>query len=39
MGRFGVGFAAVLAVSDEPAVVSADGGVRFSAERTRAAGG
>src|SRR3954470_6086730 len=36
VGRFGVGFAAVLAVSDEPAVVSTDGGVRFSAERTRA---
>src|SRR3954451_2239613 len=37
VGRFGVGFAAVLAVTDEPAVVGADGGVRFSAERTRAA--
>jgi hypothetical protein len=36
VGRFGVGFAAVLAVSDEPAVVSADGAVRFSADRTRA---
>jgi hypothetical protein len=36
VGRFGVGFAAVLAVSDEPAVVSTDGGVRFSADRTRA---
>jgi hypothetical protein len=36
VGRFGVGFAAVLAVSDEPVVVSADGGVRFSADRTRA---
>src|SRR4051794_17264279 len=35
VGRFGVGFAAVLAVSDEPAVVSTEGGVRFSAERTR----
>jgi hypothetical protein len=35
VGRFGVGFAAVLAVSDEPAVVSGGGGVRFSAERTR----
>lgn len=34
-GRFGVGFAAVLAVSDEPAVLSHDGGVRFSARRTR----
>jgi hypothetical protein len=36
VGRFGVGFAAVLAVSDEPAVVSTSGGVRFSADRTRA---
>ncbi len=36
VGRFGVGFAAVLAVSDEPAVVSTSGGVRFSASRTRA---
>jgi hypothetical protein len=36
VGRFGVGFAAVLAVSDEPVVLSASGGVRFSAERTRA---
>jgi hypothetical protein len=36
VGRFGVGFAAVLAVSDEPAVVSGTGGVRFSAARTRA---
>jgi hypothetical protein len=36
IGRFGVGFAAVLAVSDEPAVLSATGGVRFSAARTRA---
>jgi hypothetical protein len=34
VGRFGVGFAAVLAVSDEPAVVSTTGGVRFSAART-----
>ena len=31
VGRFGVGFAAVLAVSDAPAVLSRDGGVRFSA--------
>src|SRR3954454_8259582 len=38
VGRFGVGFAAVLAVSDEPVVLSATGGVRFSAERTRAEG-
>ncbi|MGY1714280.1 sacsin N-terminal ATP-binding-like domain-containing protein [Geodermatophilus sp. SYSU D01106] len=36
VGRFGVGFAAVLAVSDEPAVHSLSGGVRFSAGRTRA---
>jgi hypothetical protein len=36
VGRFGVGFAAVLAVSDEPTVLSTAGGVRFSAERTRA---
>ncbi|WP_448627583.1 sacsin N-terminal ATP-binding-like domain-containing protein [Geodermatophilus sp. URMC 64] len=35
VGRFGVGFAAVLAVSDEPAVVSTSGGVAFSAARTR----
>ncbi|WP_369134704.1 sacsin N-terminal ATP-binding-like domain-containing protein [Modestobacter sp. I12A-02662] len=37
VGRFGVGFAAVLAVSDEPAVVSTDRSVRFSADETRAA--
>src|SRR4051794_24085612 len=36
VGRFGVGFAAVLAVSDEPTVVSTSGGVAFSAARTRA---
>lgn len=30
VGRFGVGFAAVLAVTDEPTVVSRSGGVRFS---------
>jgi hypothetical protein len=36
IGRFGVGFAAVLAVTEEPAVVSVDGGVAFSAVRTRA---
>src|ERR687889_2205491 len=36
VGRFGVGFAAVLTVSDEPAVVSTTGGVRFSAADTRA---
>src|SRR4051812_8626455 len=35
VGRFGVGFAAVLAVSDEPAVVSSSGAVSFSAARTR----
>jgi hypothetical protein len=35
VGRFGVGFAAVLAVSDEPAVVGRPGGVRFSAADTR----
>jgi hypothetical protein len=34
VGRFGVGFAAVLAVSDEPVVVSTTGGVAFSAART-----
>ncbi|MET1074524.1 MAG: hypothetical protein ABWY11_17895, partial [Umezawaea sp.] len=37
IGQFGVGFAAVLAVSDEPRVVSTTGAVAFSAERTRAA--
>ncbi len=36
VGRFGVGFAAVLAVTDEPAVRSTTGGVAFSADRTRA---
>ncbi|MES5821711.1 molecular chaperone Hsp90 [Streptomyces sp. RG80] len=30
IGRFGVGFAAVLAVTDEPAVVGRHGGVRWS---------
>ncbi|MGD9532065.1 MAG: sacsin N-terminal ATP-binding-like domain-containing protein, partial [Pseudonocardia sp.] len=34
VGRFGVGFAAVLALSDAPRVVSGTGGVAFSAERT-----
>jgi hypothetical protein len=34
VGRFGVGFAAVLAVSDAPRVVSSAGGVAFSAART-----
>ncbi|MCZ2840014.1 sacsin N-terminal ATP-binding-like domain-containing protein [Modestobacter sp. VKM Ac-2985] len=37
VGRFGVGFAAVLAVTDEPAVLSAGRSVRFSAADTRAA--
>ena len=31
VGRFGVGFASVLAVCDEPSVLSRGGGVRFSA--------
>ncbi|MEP6696769.1 MAG: hypothetical protein ABJA34_07805 [Pseudonocardiales bacterium] len=35
VGRFGVGFAAVLAVTDSPEIASADGGVRFSAAETR----
>lgn len=35
VGRFGVGFAAVLAVTDEPEICSIDGGVRFSAAETR----
>ncbi|MCY7340308.1 MAG: ATP-binding protein [Pseudonocardia sp.] len=34
VGRFGVGFAAVLAVSDAPRVISLDGSVAFSATRT-----
>lgn len=37
VGRFGVGFAAVLAVSDEPALLSRHGSVRFSAIEARAA--
>ncbi|MDT8911161.1 sacsin N-terminal ATP-binding-like domain-containing protein [Amycolatopsis sp. PS_44_ISF1] len=37
VGRFGVGFAAVLTVTDEPRVVSTTGGVVFSASRTREA--
>ena len=37
VGRFGVGFAAVLAVSDAPAVLSREGGVRFSAVEAREA--
>jgi len=36
VGRFGVGFAAVLAVTEAPRVVSASGGVAFDADRTRA---
>ncbi|MGS2589524.1 sacsin N-terminal ATP-binding-like domain-containing protein [Streptomyces hebeiensis] len=35
VGRFGVGFAAVLAVSDEPAVVGRHGGVRWSLTEAR----
>ncbi len=35
VGRFGVGFAAVLTVTDEPAVLATSGGVRFSAADTR----
>ena len=37
VGRFGVGFAAVLAVSDEPALLSRQGSVRFSIADARAA--
>ncbi|WP_418275949.1 sacsin N-terminal ATP-binding-like domain-containing protein [Isoptericola jiangsuensis] len=37
VGRFGVGFAAVRAVSDDVTVRSRTGGVRFSLEGTRAA--
>lgn len=37
VGRFGVGFAAVLAVTDSPRIVSTTGGVDFSAARTRQA--
>jgi hypothetical protein len=37
VGRFGVGFAAVLAVTDEPSVVSTTGAVVFSARRCREA--
>ncbi|GAB3283012.1 sacsin N-terminal ATP-binding-like domain-containing protein [Parasphingorhabdus pacifica] len=36
VGRFGVGFAAVLGISDEPRVVSRSGAVAFSASGTRA---
>ena len=35
VGRFGVGFTAVLAVTDEPSITGAAGGVRFSAVATR----
>ncbi len=35
VGRFGVGFAAVLAVTDEPAVVGLHGGVRWSLAEAR----
>ena len=34
VGRFGVGFAAVLGVTDDPAVVGRAGGVRFSRRET-----
>nr|WP_202447271.1 molecular chaperone Hsp90 [Streptomyces sp. SID5468] len=37
VGRFGVGFSAVLAVSDEPAVIGRTGGVRWSLAEARAA--
>ncbi|MEG3614320.1 sacsin N-terminal ATP-binding-like domain-containing protein [Isoptericola haloaureus] len=37
VGRFGVGFAAVRAVSDDVSVASRDGGVRFALDETRAA--
>ncbi|MGV9450129.1 sacsin N-terminal ATP-binding-like domain-containing protein [Streptomyces sp. NPDC003635] len=36
VGRYGVGFAAVLAVTDEPAVVGRHGGVRWSLAEGRA---
>ncbi|MDT7694566.1 MAG: hypothetical protein QOI75_3933, partial [Pseudonocardiales bacterium] len=36
VGRFGVGFAAVLGVSGEPRIASSGGGVSFSAARTAA---
>lgn len=36
VGRFGVGFAAVVSVSDEPSVLSVSGGVSWSLERARA---
>jgi hypothetical protein len=37
VGRFGVGFSAVLAVTDEPVILSRSGGVRFSQADTAAA--
>ncbi|MFD4989837.1 sacsin N-terminal ATP-binding-like domain-containing protein [Streptomyces sp. NPDC058374] len=37
VGRFGVGFAAVLSVSDEPAVLSRTGGVRWDLAQAREA--
>ncbi|GAB3583213.1 molecular chaperone Hsp90 [Amycolatopsis endophytica] len=39
VGQFGVGFAAVLAVTSEPRVISRTGGVAFSETRTREAAG
>ncbi|WP_141578518.1 sacsin N-terminal ATP-binding-like domain-containing protein [Actinomadura sp. WMMA1423] len=35
VGRFGVGFAAVVAATDEPAIASGTGGVGWSADRAR----
>jgi hypothetical protein len=35
VGRFGVGFAAVLAVTDEPSIVAVDGSVTWSVDRLR----
>lgn len=35
VGRFGIGFAAVLAVTDEPALISRHGGVRWSLAEAR----
>ncbi|MFI5977985.1 sacsin N-terminal ATP-binding-like domain-containing protein [Streptomyces sp. NPDC051452] len=35
VGRFGVGFAAVLAVTDEPAIVGRHGGIRWSLAEAR----
>ncbi|WP_354641889.1 sacsin N-terminal ATP-binding-like domain-containing protein [Kitasatospora camelliae] len=39
VGRFGVGFSAVLAVTDEPAVLGAHGGVRWSLAEAHALAG